>query len=696
MRKNLTDFVPIDDRPPATVRAVILARKSSAGTENDVQSQVEECQKFIERMGWTLVADPYAYTEIGRSGRYNVVRKVLESVIALAQQRKVDVIVAREMERLSRDKDRRALVIGMCEMYGVEWRFANLTPDGRLPDTLEGKMVAAIKELYGAVEAEMIAERTRPGHERRFAAGFPHGGRYGPPYGYRWRPKEPDAKTYSGYEIDTDRADIVREIFRRFANDERTTARGLAIEFKRRGVPTASGSDWSGPQILGIVRNPIYCGRGVRKRYHTTMKEKTDEVTGRKNDYRVTRDTLRYPDPSDSEHKTYTLAQDLAPALVEPALWEAAQQAIARNRKFGGKLQRVNSPHKEESTLLHGGFVFCARCGGMMTRHWRADTTELKPTYRCTKYASTPNHPCKIHGINAEATDQIVLLTVARALTDPEQLLELADKADQQATQATADAVRAETELEVYYELDAKREAEREQCLKAIESLSALAGDAYHDTISDLRAQLARLDQEQTRATEERKRAIPQLQYQLECARRRAQILERLTWVKDKYHHILDQDGKPTGRMSISSRPGLTVDGDPVRVLRPSVSLEEAAEILGVSKEDFTSETGIPVNRWWAGYAADDPDGKVEADVSTQHVVYYWLYNAPHDYVRQLLRDLNVKVLIKPPRTKEERALHGLTPPKERVIVKFLADPNEATHLRPSDKKPHDLSSLSR
>jgi hypothetical protein len=133
-----------------------------------------------------------------------------------------------------------------------------------------------------------------------------------------------------------------------------------------------------------------------------------------------------------------------------------------------------------------------------------------------------------------------------------------------------------------------------------------------------------------------------------------------------------------------------------MRVVRPRVSLEEASGSLGVSEEEFTSETGIPVHRFWAGYAADDPEGKEEADVDTQHVIYYWLYNAPHDYVRQLLRDLNVKVLIKPPRPKEERALLGLTPPKERVIVQFLADPNEETHLRPSDKKPHDLSSRSR
>jgi hypothetical protein len=68
----------------------------------------------------------------------------------------------------------------------------------------------------------------------------------------------------------------------------------------------------------------------------------------------------------------------------------------------------------------------------------------------------------------------------------------------------------------------------------------------------------------------------------------------------------------------------------------------------------------------------------------------------PHDRVLQLLRDLNVQMFLKPPRSKEERALHGLTPPKERVIVRFLVDPDEAAQGRLSDKKLHDLSSRSR
>jgi predicted Zn-ribbon and HTH transcriptional regulator len=76
VKKQLTDYVPLEERDPSTVRAVILSRKSSNGDEEEVKSQVEECQKFIEQRGWKLVADPYQYAEIGKSGRRNVVRKV--------------------------------------------------------------------------------------------------------------------------------------------------------------------------------------------------------------------------------------------------------------------------------------------------------------------------------------------------------------------------------------------------------------------------------------------------------------------------------------------------------------------------------------------------------------------------------------------------------------------------------------------
>src|SRR5467141_2777057 len=90
-----TVYVPIDERDPATVRALILARTSNpSGTQEDVESQVDQCHAFIRTMGWHLIHPDnlYAYAET-KSGMRNVRRPVLKKVLWMAQQDKVDVIV---------------------------------------------------------------------------------------------------------------------------------------------------------------------------------------------------------------------------------------------------------------------------------------------------------------------------------------------------------------------------------------------------------------------------------------------------------------------------------------------------------------------------------------------------------------------------------------------------------------------------
>ncbi len=139
--------------------------------------------------------------------------------------------------------------------------------------------------------------------------------------------------------------------------------------------------------------------------------------------------------------------------------------------------------------------------------------------------------------------------------------------------------------------------------------------------------------------------------------------------------HVRGNNGRYF-RMASDTRTETAKQGTAERLLLDELSLEEAAAVLGVDKEAFTAETGIPVGWTWIAHERDEPEaGEEESHVKTTRTVNYWLANAPHDNVRQLLRDLNVKVYIKPPRTKEERALHGLTPHAERVVVRFLADP---------------------
>ncbi len=675
-----TPYVPIDERDPATVRAVILARKSGPSTRRDsdspidpdVQTQVERCQRFIERIRWNLVADPYAYTEKNKSGYYRVERPVLDAVLQLAQRGEVDVIVASEFERVDRTKTGRYLAMGTAEKYGVEFRFENQPPNGKLPDTLEGKIYRSIQDDLGEIERDRIVERTTPGRERRYAEGKPAGGRAGPPYGYTW-PDKKKRKTYDAFIEDPTEYPILREMFERVANDERVSTRSLAMEFDARGIPTPTGKGaWSASTISRIIRNPIYCGRGRTKRWRVEMEPQRRGDNRQVHDYRKVysrQGTDTYLD------ETFPLAAGAVPVLIEPELWDQAQKALTNHRTFNGKLERANSTRPAEATLLHGGLVRCANCGSWMIRMWPKDSTKVQ--YRCNSRASNPNQDCPMHQIPASAVDAITLRKVATVLSDPEQIVALADAAEAQAEQAAAAVDLADTKLAVMSELVAQTEQEREGYLSAIKSLSAIPGN--ENTITDLRAKLARLDLAIAQARESATRALPEY----ERAQRRQQMLDRISRFRNEDTIIDLLDIEVGGEIRTIVQKVTHIKGSGERKLNMSVQVEDAAELLGMSEATIRA-MGTDGGVRLVENPEADPEGAWIESIETWKVIYLLLQKAPHARVRQLLRDLGVQVLIKHPWPKEERAVRGRTPPAERVIVKFLADPQDADQLRPS------------
>jgi DNA invertase Pin-like site-specific DNA recombinase len=183
--RQRTTYIPIAERDPATVRAVILARSSSPGAKaEDMTSQVERSRSLLERMGWRLVADAFAYCESATGMRGAVARPMLDEVLRLAASGQIDVIVCAEMERIARIKMRRYQAIATALDFGVEFRFANMPPDGRLPDDPSARLYLAFLEEFGQAEAEKIADRLGPEKRRRYELGLPHGGRGGALWGY--------------------------------------------------------------------------------------------------------------------------------------------------------------------------------------------------------------------------------------------------------------------------------------------------------------------------------------------------------------------------------------------------------------------------------------------------------------------------------------------------------------------------------
>ena len=144
---NQTKYIPIDQREPASVRAVILARSSDPGAKpEDMKTQVDRCVAFIAKMGWTLIYDPCTYAE-SRTGMHNVAHPKLDAVLKLAIAHAIDVIVCSELDRLDRKEELRYYAIYTARQYGVEFRFENMPPDGKMPEDMTGKMYMNIMQL---------------------------------------------------------------------------------------------------------------------------------------------------------------------------------------------------------------------------------------------------------------------------------------------------------------------------------------------------------------------------------------------------------------------------------------------------------------------------------------------------------------------------------------------------------------------
>jgi DNA invertase Pin-like site-specific DNA recombinase len=180
---NRTTYIPIDDRDQSTVRAVILARCSNPSARpEDMKSQLDQCEDFINLMGWKLAFPASTFTE-SKTGMRNVKRPVLREVLKLATRGDIDVIVCLRPARIARRAGKRYQAIETARDYGVEFRFPKYaSARGKYPGGVEGLLEQFKDDLYDEKEATEIADRLSPGRLARFRDGLPHGGGNGPNY----------------------------------------------------------------------------------------------------------------------------------------------------------------------------------------------------------------------------------------------------------------------------------------------------------------------------------------------------------------------------------------------------------------------------------------------------------------------------------------------------------------------------------
>lgn len=324
-----------------TKRAVLYARVSGDDRHTEgrnLQGQLDMCREYAVQRGYEVIEE-LAEDDRGASGAAFELPQ-LNRVRELARIKAFDVLVTRELDRLSRNLAKQLFVEEELRRSGVVLEYAL----AEYPDTPEGNLMKNIRASVAEFERLKIAERMVRGRDLKIRAGnvITHGTA---PFGYR----EVRAAGKATLEVVETEASIVRQIFQWYTvgdgGGEPLSMCKIQVKLNQLQVPTFDDlrpganrkrkgyGEWGRSQIGRILSNETYAGVWHYRK------------TARRNGKLV-------PRPSE-EHLGVEV-----PAIIELPTWQLAQE----HRAEGKDKSKRNLKYR----YLLRRRVTCGLCGAKM------------------------------------------------------------------------------------------------------------------------------------------------------------------------------------------------------------------------------------------------------------------------------------------------------------------------------------------
>jgi len=378
-----------------TIQSIIVdgyCRVSTDPQENNSSLDEQEAaiREYCEEHGyiigkiWREVASGYQYRE----------RKDLTEMRQRYREGKIQGVVIRTLDRLSRNQTHVAVLMEEMEYHGVTLHGVKEAID----DSPIGKFVTAALALVAEMEREKIMDRTNTGRINKAKEGnVPPVGRV--PYGRRWVFTQVNDKlVHDHIELVEEEADVLRKAAEEYADG--ISLNSIVAKLNEDGVPSATGGIWHNGSLLRLLTDPRITGRNLKAfdcRW-STAKTRLGAID---------------------------LPDDTYPQIISVELYE---RVIARM-----EYNTLSSPRKSaepEMFLLRGGFARCKYCGNAMgTYICRRPNRKNQYLYRC----NTKGAACFHHAMNATALDAEVW-AMASLAADYQPLIEqsiaLASKQD--------------------------------------------------------------------------------------------------------------------------------------------------------------------------------------------------------------------------------------------------------------------------
>jgi DNA invertase Pin-like site-specific DNA recombinase len=399
------------------MHAAIYARFSTElQSVASIDDQARLCRQRASALGLTVIA---VHSDCAISGATPVNRRPGANVcIADALAGRFDVLLVESLDRLSRNLVEQETVIRRLEHRGI--RIVGVS-DGYDSNSGAGrKLLRGVRGLISETYLDDLRAKTHRGLTGQIERGYHAGGLS---YGYRSVVAGINARGEPiGHrlEIDTEQADIVREIFQRYGANE--SCQRIAANLNARCIRGPRGGTWcvsalygSPAKGAGVLNNELYVGRYVWNRSRWIK----NPDTGKRE--RFIRPESEWQSVGRPELR-----------IVDDESWQTVRDRMATPRRGGGRRGRGGVP-----TTLLGGIIRCGYCGGSVVKI-------NARSYGCA--AHKDRGPAVCSGIEASHSDvdRVVLAYVRGALTAPDVLTWI----EQEAVRRAAELVQANDDVD--------------------------------------------------------------------------------------------------------------------------------------------------------------------------------------------------------------------------------------------------------
>jgi DNA invertase Pin-like site-specific DNA recombinase len=343
--------------------------------EYSPDSQLKKIREYAAKDGY-LIPDEYVFYDDGISGKSTRRRDDFNRMIAIAKEKNhpFDVIYVWKFSRFARNQEESMVYKNLLRKKGVSVvSVSEPIPEGHFGTLIE-RIIEWMDEFYlvnlGTEVMRGMTEKVTRGE-----AVIPA------PFGYI-----NGEKTFLPDE-EGGTADIVREIFERYANGEKQ--REIAILLGQRGVRTKRGNPPENRWVDYILNNPCYIGK-----------------------VRWTPDGLRAVSKRDFHNEKIMIIDGLHQPLISMELWEKVQTMLDNQKKAYPKYAKRQQP----VDYMLKGLVRCSLCGGTLAMSSSVSGKAKTRTLQCCNYAKGRCHTS--HSITVPKIEKALIDGLKQAVAD--------------------------------------------------------------------------------------------------------------------------------------------------------------------------------------------------------------------------------------------------------------------------------------